>query len=87
MGEATATTLAQQLQGEGSLMLLLMDDQRGRQAAQHSGFSTMGTAGLLVLAKKAGAIHAVKPLLQLLHQKGYFLSRRLMDSVLAQAGE
>lgn len=87
MGEATAITLAQQLQDEGSLVLLLMDDQRGRQAAQHSGFTTMGTAGLLALAKKAGAINAVKPLLQSLHQKGYFLSQRLMDSVLAQAGE
>lgn len=87
MGEATAITLAQQLHSVGDLVLLLMDDQRGRQAAQHSGFTTMGTAGLLVLAKKAGAIEAVKPLLQALHQKGYFLSQRLMDAVLIQADE
>lgn len=87
MGEATALVLAQQLTDQGDAPLLLMDDHRGRQAAQHSKIATMGTAGVLLLAKQANAIAAVKPVLQALRENGYFLSNRLIDAVLAQAGE
>ncbi len=87
MGEATALILAQQLANQGGASLLLMDDHRGRQAAQHSKIATMGTAGVLLLAKQTSAIAAVKPVLLALRENGYFLSKRLIDSVLAQAGE
>lgn len=87
MGEATALVLAKQLHAQGTMALLLIDDHRGRQAAQHSGITTMGTAGLLVLAKKVGAVNAVKPLLLELRENGYFLAERLMAAVLEQVGE
>ena len=87
MGEASALVLAQQLATLGDAALLLIDDFRGRQAAQHSGVAALGTAGVLLLAKQAGAITAVKPLLIALRKEGYFLSDRLMEAVCQQAGE
>lgn len=87
MGEASALVLAQQINAQGAMALLLIDDHRGRQAAVHSGITTLGTAGLLVLAKNVGAVSAVKPLLLELREKGYFLSERLMAIVLEQALE
>lgn len=86
-GEASALLLAQQWTDQGGAALLLMDDHRGRQAAQHSKIAAMGTAGVLLLAKQAAAIAAVKPLLLALREDGYFLSQRLIDAVLVQAGE
>ena len=88
MGEASAMVLAQQWRDErAKSVLLLIDDHRGRQAALHCALSTMGTAGLLLLAKQTGRIAAVKPLLFVLRQAGYFLSDRLIEAVLLQAGE
>lgn len=88
MGEASALVLAQQWRDVQAMsVLLLMDDHRGRQAARHYAIAAMGTAGLLVLAKQAGRIAAVKPLLLALRQAGYFLSDRLIEAVLLQASE
>ncbi len=87
MGEASAMVLAQHLASQGDAAVLLMDDFRGRSAAQHSGFSLIGTTGLLLLGKQVGAIVAVKPCLLALREHGYFLSDRLITSALEQAGE
>ena len=87
MGEASAMVLAQHLASQGDAAMLLMDDFRGRSAAQHSGFSLIGTTGLLLLGKQVGAIVAVKPCLLALREHGYFLSDRLITSALEQAGE
>ena len=87
MGEASAMVLAQHLASQGDAAMLLMDDFRGRSAAQHSGFSLIGTTGLLLLGKQVGAIVAVKPRLLALREHGYFLSDRLIASALEQAGE
>ena len=67
--------------------LLLLDDARGRYAAGHAKLPVLGTAGLLVLAKKATYVPAVKPLLAALRQSHYFLSDPLVAAVLGQAGE
>ncbi len=87
MGEASALVLAQQLATRGTAALLLIDEHRGRQAAQHCQVAIIGTAGLLVLAKQAGAVDKVRPLLLALREGGYFLSDRLVEAVLAQSGE
>ena len=87
MGEASALVLAQQLATRGTAALLLIDEHRGRQAAQHCQVAIIGTAGLLVLAKQAGAVDKVRPLLLALRGGGYFLSDRLVEAVLAQSGE
>ena len=87
MGEASSLVLARQLAAQGTVALLLIDEHRGREAAQHCKVAIMGTAGLLVLAKQVGAVEMVKPLLLALRDGGYFLSDRLIEAVLAQSGE
>ena len=87
MGEASAMVLAGHLQAQGDAPLLVMDDFRGRVAAQHAGMSMIGTAGLLLLAKQVAAIPSVKTLLLAMRQNGYFVSNRLIEVASRQAGE
>jgi hypothetical protein len=88
-GEAISMVLALQADADadGDKALLVMDDLRGRNAAQHARLSVIGTTGVLLLAKRQGQVSHVKPLLLDLRQNGYFLSQRLIDSALQQAGE
>ena len=87
MGEASALVLASQRIAEGDEVLVIMDETRGRQAAQHAAITITGTAGLLLLAKRFGWLPAVKPLLMALQAQSYYLSDRLLEAVLRQAGE
>ena len=87
LGEASAMVLAQHLNAQGVSALLVMDDFRGRNAAQHAGMPLIGVAGLLLLAKQTGLIDTVQPLLLALHQNGYFLSARLIEAALRHAAE
>ena len=87
MGETSAMVLAGYVQAQGDTPLLVMDDFRGRVAAQHAGMSMIGTAGLLLLAKQVAAIPSVKPLLLEMRQNGYFLSDSLIEGASRLAGE
>ena len=87
LSEASAMVLAQHSQAQGDSALLAMDDFRGRYSAQYAGMAMVGTTGLLLLAKQAGLVNSVKPLLLTLRQNGYFLSDRLIAAALRQAGE
>ena len=87
MGEASALVLASQLIAHGDEVLVIMDETRGRQAAQHAAIAITGTAGLLLLAKRFGWLPAVKPLLIALQAQSYYLSDRLLEAVLRQSGE
>lgn len=86
-GEASSMALGQQAQTEGGRTLLVMDDGRGRSAAQHANLPVVGTVGVLLLAKQQGLVSHIKSLLLDLHQHGYFLSQRLIDGALQQARE
>ena len=87
LGEASAMVLAQHSQAQGDSALLVIDDFRGRSAAQHAGMAILGTTGLLLLAKQAGLVDAVKPLMLAMRQSGYFFSGRLIEAALRQAVE
>ena len=87
MGEASALVLASQHIAQGDEVLVMVDETRGRQAAQHAGMAILGTAGRLLLAKNFGLVPTVKPLLMALQAQGYFLSERLVEAVLRRAGE
>jgi uncharacterized protein len=67
--------------------LVVIDDLAGRTAAIRSGLPITGTAGVLLLAKRAGTIDEVRPLLDRLGEVGFFLGRTVRDSVLAAADE
>lgn len=87
MGEASALVLASERVALGDAVLVIIDETRGRQAALHAKIAIIGTAGLLLLAKNAGLLPAVKPWLAALQAHSYFLSVRLLEAVLRQAGE
>jgi predicted nucleic acid-binding protein len=70
------------------LSRVIMDERKGRRIASLVyGFQVKGTGGLLVAAKQRKLITAVRPLLEVMKAKGYFLSTRLMEECLRRAGE
>lgn len=81
-GESSAIALAL-ASGAG----VLMDDRAGRNVARALGLDVIGTAGLLVLAKRRGQISTVHGHLEFLVDSGYFLGTRVVAEVLRMAGE
>jgi len=75
VGEASAIAAAAEL-GCG----VLMDDKAGRRMAKNFGVASIGTVGVLVLAKQKKLVPALKPLLQQLTQTGYFLGDALIEA-------
>lgn len=66
---------------------VLMDERRGRQAAQRLGLSVVGVCGLLLRANRLGWIGLLAPVLEQLRREGYFISPELAAQILARAGE
>jgi hypothetical protein len=82
-GEAAAILLAEQERPAP----LLMDERRGRAVARGKELSVLGTGGLLLAAKKQGAIESVRSALDSLLDAGYRMAPSLRDRVLELAGE
>jgi len=82
-GEREAIALAI----ERSATLIILDDLPARRLAASRGLSVIGTVGLLLVAKRTGAIPAVVPLLDALAAAGFRLSVRVRDAAVAAAGE
>jgi predicted nucleic acid-binding protein len=66
---------------------LLIDERLGRKAAVKMGVKVVGTAGVLLMAKKKGFIKSVRPLLDELIAYGYRLSPELIKEILLLANE
>ncbi len=81
-GEAEALALAEHLNA-----IVLVDERRGRKVAIKRGIALTGIAAVLIKAKRAGEIAAVKPLLRQLTESGYRLSSKLVDEVLKLSNE
>lgn len=82
-GEAEVIALA----CERSAHLVLIDEWTGRKVAESLGLSITGSVGVLIQAKRQGAIHAVKPLLERMLEEGLFFSARFVRAVLVEVGE
>jgi uncharacterized protein len=67
--------------------ILLMDERAGRQVCAELGLITIGTAGVVLLAKENDMIPLVKPELSLLHNAGFWISPAVMKAALQRAGE
>ena len=81
-GEANALSLALQLDAG-----ILIDEKLGRDAAKKLNLKTIGTAGVLLLAKKKKLIKNISPIITELKNAGYYLSVELINAVLKQAKE
>ena len=66
---------------------LLIDDARGRRVARSVDISVLGVPGVLLVAKAAGHLAAVSPVIGDLADIGYRLSRRLVETVRRRANE
>lgn len=67
--------------------LLLLDDKLARRMASVLGLSFTGTIGLLVKAKRAGALSSIQPSLEALRKTNIRLSDELFQWALREAGE
>lgn len=83
-GEAAVIATAYRLRAG----LVLIDERRARRIAEQAySLKVKGSAGILVSAKQAGLILAVRPLLDAMAREGYYLSERLITRAAKEAGE
>jgi hypothetical protein len=83
-GEAESIALALEVEAD----LVLMDEREGRHAAQRMGLDVVGVVGVLLEAKKAGVVGAIRPHLDSLRRgAGFYLSEDVYRYALALAGE
>jgi predicted nucleic acid-binding protein len=65
----------------------VIDDQAARRCARTLGIRTLGTGGVLVLAKRRGLIESVEMRLRRLRDAGLWLSDEVLGLLLKEAGE
>ena len=65
----------------------MVDDREARRCARTLGLRTLGTAGMLVLAKRRGLIASVEIGVVRLRDAGLWLSDEVVRVLLRQAGE
>ncbi len=82
-GESAVLSLA--LENPGSWVVL--DDKMARQAAIHLHLPLLGTAGILLRAKRQGHLHAVRPVLDQLAALGFRLTPQTARDILDFARE
>ena len=82
-GEAEALAVALERPGTA----LVVDERRARAFAARRGIAVVGTAGVLLRAKRVGLLRAVRPVLDDLLASGFRLSDALYRGVLERAAE
>src|SRR5262249_48242636 len=83
LGESEAIALAQQL----SPQWVILDDLAARRTAEGLGLPVVGTLGILLLAKGAGLLAGIRPVLDKLREQSLYISDKLYAAVLTSAGE
>lgn len=66
---------------------VLIDERIAWKEAVREGLTPVGSVGIILLAKKKGLIAEVKPHLHEMRNKGQYLSKRVIDDAIVQAGE
>jgi len=82
-GEASTLALAAEHDGA----LVLMDDAQGRTQAAARGLEVLDLAGVLLAAKRAQLVAAVRPLLARLKRRGFTMPKDVGRALLHDAGE
>lgn len=81
-GETAAILLALKLSAS-----VLIDEKLGRSIAAKLGLSVIGSAGVLLAAKKRGLIDSVRPILDAFSSNGYHFPDALIRAIVLRAGE
>jgi hypothetical protein len=82
-GEAETIVLAQELNAEW----VLMDEKAGRRKLTEMGINKIGTLGILLRAKSAGLLSAVRPDIEKLRAQHFSISQAVIDAILKEANE
>jgi len=82
-GESEAISLALELRADH----LVVDEKAARHLAEGLGLNVIGTLGILLAAKRKGLIPAVRPQVEALLEKNFWISPRLVERALAAVGE
>ena len=82
-GEASTIALAAQHEGA----LVLIDDVLGRAQAAAHGLDMLDVPGILLAAKRARLVRAVKPLVARLARRGFTMPNDAREALLRDAGE
>jgi predicted nucleic acid-binding protein len=82
-GEASVISLATEV----NCQLVLIDERRGRMVARLAGLEVAGTVGVLLRAKRLGILNEIKPSLEIMRDRGIWLSNRLVEFALHEANE
>ncbi len=82
-GEASAIALS--LEFEKSLLIL--DDFKARKLATKLRLHFTGTFGVILKAKEAGIIDAIKPILELIQQTNFRFTDAVLKNILINSGE
>jgi predicted nucleic acid-binding protein len=83
LGEAETIILARELHADWALM----DEKKGRRKLEQMGMPKIGTLGVLLKARQAGLLTAIRPDIERLRHQGFSVSQAVTDAVLAAAGE
>lgn len=82
-GESSVIAMAQNLPGS----IAVLDDLAARRCAGALRINTVGTLGLLLLAKNARVIPTIRGPLDAIVSAGLYISQRHVTEILKQAGE
>ena len=82
-GETDALALALELNPDR----ILLDDRQARRLGASFELPIVGTAGILLDAKRAGLVTEVKPSLEALLRVGFYISVPVLEQILTDAGE
>ena len=82
-GEAEVLILGKELEADW----LVIDEDEARDSAFSAGFKVIGLAGILLAAKDLGYIKEIKPLLDELRSKNFWIGASVYETILNKAKE
>ena len=85
LGQGESRVLSSACRREG--WTAVVDDGAARRCAQGLGVPTVGTLGVLVVAKKEGRLDKVEPAIEQLRRAGLHVGDAVVEQILRMAGE